>query len=67
LRKGDIRKGGPLTANGFDTDFTFMLAELGKDAMRFQVLSRNGKPVDAGTLQLAAEPKRPAEDKPASR
>ena len=61
LRKGDIRKGGPLTANGFDTDFTFMLAELGKDAMQFQVLSRNGKSVDSGTLRLPEEPKKPAE------
>jgi predicted phosphodiesterase len=67
LRKGDIRKGGPLTATGFDTDFTFMLAELGKDAMQFQTLSRSGKPVDAGTLRLAEEPKKPAENKPASR
>ncbi len=54
LRKGDIRAGA-LTAAGFDTDFTFMLAELGKDAMQFQVLSRSGKPIDSGTLQLAEE------------
>ena len=65
LRKGDIRK-GPLTAAGFDTDFTFMLAELGKDAMQFQVLSRTGKPIDSGTLPLAEDPKRPADSKPAS-
>jgi 3',5'-cyclic AMP phosphodiesterase CpdA len=57
LRKGDIRK-GPLTAAGFDTDFTFMLAELGKDAMQFQVLARNGKRVDSGSLPLAEEPKK---------
>ena len=67
LRKGDIQKGGPLTANGFDTDFTFMLAELGKDAMQFQALSRNGKPIDAGMLPLAAEPEKPAQSKPGSR
>jgi len=67
LRKGDIQKGGPLTANGFDTDFSFMLAELGKDAMQFQVLSRGGKPVDSGTLRLAEEPDKPAQSKPASR
>jgi 3',5'-cyclic AMP phosphodiesterase CpdA len=66
LRKGDIRK-GPLTASGFDTDFSFMLAELGKDAMQFQVLSRSGKPVDSGTLPLAAEPEKPAESKPSAR
>ena len=67
LRKGDIQKGGPLTANGFDSDFSFMLAELGKDAMQFQVLSRGGKPVDSGTLRLAEEPDKPAQSKPASR
>ena len=61
LRKGDIQK-GTLTAAGFDTDFSFMLAELGKDAMQFQVLSRVGKRVDSGTLPLAPEPKR-SEDK----
>jgi hypothetical protein len=57
LRKGDIRK-GPLTAAGFDTDFTFILAELGKDAMHFQALSRSGKPIDSGALPLADEPKK---------
>jgi predicted phosphodiesterase len=66
LRKGDIRRGGPLTAMGFDTDFTFMLAELGKDAMRFQALSRAGKPIDSGTLQLAEEPGQPPETRPSS-
>jgi len=65
LRKGDIAK-GPLTAAGFDTDFTYMLAELGKDAMQFQVLSRNGKPIDSGSLPLAEEPKK-AESQPPSR
>jgi len=58
LRKGDIRR-GPLTAAGFDTDFSFTLAELGKDSMRFQTLSRAGKTVDSGTLALAPDPKRP--------
>ena len=62
LAKGDIKKSA-LTAAGVDNDFTFMLTELDKDAMRFQVISRAGKPVDAGTLPLAPEPKRPADDK----
>jgi 3',5'-cyclic AMP phosphodiesterase CpdA len=66
LRKGDIRT-GPLTAAGFDTDFSFMLAELGKDAMQFQVLSRNGKPIDSGALPLAEEPKKAEKAKPSSR
>jgi predicted phosphodiesterase len=66
LAKGDIRK-GPLTAAGFDTDMSFMLAELGKDSMQFQVLSRVGKRIDAGVLPLAAEPGHPADDKTRSR
>ena len=66
LRKGDIRVGA-LTAAGFDTDFSFTLAELGKDAMQFQTLSRLGKPVDSGSLQLGEEPKQPSETPPASR
>jgi predicted phosphodiesterase len=61
LRKGDIRKTA-LTAAGFDTDYSFMLAELTKDAMRFQVLSRVGKTVDSGTLPLASEPTRSSAD-----
>jgi 3',5'-cyclic AMP phosphodiesterase CpdA len=65
LRRGDIRKTA-LTALGFDADFTFMLAELGKDAMQFQVLSRTGKTIDSGTVALAAEPRKPSEDRPRS-
>ena len=61
LRKGDIRKTA-ITAVGFDTDYSFMLAELDKNAMRFQVLSRVGKPVDSGTLPLTPDPKRPPAD-----
>ena len=66
LRKGDIAR-GPLTAAGFDTDFTYMLAELGKDAMQFQVLARNGKPIDSGSLPLGEEPKKAEAAKPPSR
>jgi hypothetical protein len=66
LRKGDIAR-GPLTAAGFDTDFTFMLAELGKEAMQFQVLARNGKPIDSGSLPLGEEPKKAEAAKPLSR
>jgi predicted phosphodiesterase len=57
LRKGDIRKTA-LTAAGFDTDYSFMLAELGKEGMQFQVLSRAGKRVDSGVLPLMPEPAR---------
>ena len=35
--------------------------------MQFQVLSRNGKPIDSGSLPLAEEPKKATESKPPSR
>jgi predicted phosphodiesterase len=66
LRRGNIRT-GPLTAAGFDTDYSFMLAELGKDAMQFQVLSRTGKRVDAGSYPLGAEPKPANGNQPSTR
>jgi len=62
IAKGDIKK-GPLTEAGFDSDYSFMLTELDKDAMRFQTISRTGKPVDTGMLPLAPDPKRPQDDK----
>ena len=61
IAKGDIKK-TDLTAAGFDSDFSFMLTELGKEALRFQVLSRVGKPVDTGMLRLMPDPKRPPAD-----
>jgi 3',5'-cyclic AMP phosphodiesterase CpdA len=57
LRAGNIRVNSALTAKGFDTDNVFMVAELGKESMNFQVLSRTGRRVDSGTLTLMAEPK----------
>jgi predicted phosphodiesterase len=60
LAKGDIRRTA-LTAAGVDSDYTFMLAELGKTNMQFQVLSRGGKRVDGGILPLAPEPSPPAD------
>ena len=45
-----------LTAVGVDSDYTFMMAELGKTNMQFQVLSRAGKRVDGGILPLAPDP-----------
>jgi predicted phosphodiesterase len=62
LRRGDIRRGA-LTAAGFDTDYSFMLAELGKNTMWFQAISRAGAIVDSGTLPLGPEPTRTADDK----
>ena len=50
LRKGDVKKGSPLTAVAYDKDLSFMLVEVVKDTMHFQVLSRTGETVDSGTV-----------------
>jgi predicted phosphodiesterase len=57
LREGNIRVNSALTSKGFDTDNVFMVAELGKDFMQFQVISRTGKRVDSGSVPLMPEPK----------
>ena len=51
LRKGDLGKGSPLTAAGFDSDLAFMLVEFVKDEMYFQTLSRTGQTVDSGVIK----------------
>ncbi|HEX8148223.1 MAG TPA: metallophosphoesterase [Pyrinomonadaceae bacterium] len=50
LRKGDVQKGSPLTAKAYDADMSFMLVEMTKDEMHFQVISRTGETVDSGVL-----------------
>ena len=55
LRPGDLRK-TPLTDAGFDADQTFMLNEVVGDDLHFQVVTRTGKTVDAGTLHRKARP-----------
>lgn len=50
LRKGDVKKGSSLTAKAYDDDMSFMLVEIVKDSMHFQVLSRTGQTVDSGVL-----------------
>lgn len=51
---GSLRRGdgipAPFIAKSFDEDYHFMLMEIGNDAMHFQVVSRAGETVDAGTL-----------------
>jgi hypothetical protein len=60
LREGDVVR-SPLTAAAFDTDRTFMLAEVSGETFRFQTISRLGKRVDEGTFALGPEPKRPSD------
>jgi Calcineurin-like phosphoesterase len=50
LRKGDVRKGSPLTAKAFDRDMSFMLIEVAGEHLHFQVVSRTGETVDSGVL-----------------
>ena len=50
LRKGDVKEGSTLTAKAYDQDMSFMLVEIVKDSMHFQVLSRTGETVDSGVL-----------------
>lgn len=49
LRTGDIKKTN-MTAVGYDTDNTYMLAEIAGDVMTFQTLNRAGKRIDGGTV-----------------
>jgi hypothetical protein len=50
LREGDVQKGSPLTEKAFDKDLSFMLFEVVKDQMYFQVITRTGETVDSGVL-----------------
>jgi len=54
LRKGNIRQ-GTLTAAGYDQDLSFMLMEIEKDELHFQVISRTGATVDSGVIQRRTE------------
>ena len=50
LRSGDVQERSPLTAKAFDKDLSFMLVEINKDLMHFQVISRTGATVDSAAL-----------------
>ena len=50
LREGDVKESSPLTAKYYDTDMSFMLAEIVKGELHFQVISRTGETVDSGVL-----------------
>ena len=49
LRKGDLRKGSPLTAEGNDTTRTFMLMEIDGDLLTFNAIDMAGNVIDSGT------------------
>src|SRR3954470_19816851 len=50
LRKGDLRKGSPLTAFGNDQTRTFMLMEIDGDTCTFSTIDMQGKVIDSGTI-----------------
>jgi hypothetical protein len=50
LRSGDVKRGSPLTEKAFDKDLSFMLIEIARDELHFQVISRTGETVDSGVL-----------------
>jgi len=50
LRQGDVSSKSELTAKSFDTGYHFMLLEIVKETLNFQVITDQGKTVDSGAL-----------------
>jgi hypothetical protein len=50
LRRGNLDDRSPLTAKGFDTDHSFMVAEIAGDELYFETISRARRVVDAGAI-----------------
>ena len=50
LRRGDLDDRSTITAKGFDTDYSFMVAEIDGDEMHFNTVSRVGEIVDSGVI-----------------
>ena len=55
LREGDVKARSELTAKAFDSGYHFMLVELTKDALDFQVISDAARTVDAGSLARVSD------------
>lgn len=49
LRAGNISNSA-ITARGFDTDYSFMVAEINGDQMYFNAVSRTGRIIDSGMI-----------------
>jgi 3',5'-cyclic AMP phosphodiesterase CpdA len=50
LREGDVNARSPLTEKAYDRDMSFMLIEIEKNQMYFEVISRTGEVVDKGAV-----------------
>jgi Calcineurin-like phosphoesterase len=57
LAPGDLDRNSPLTAKGLDTEQAFLVAEINKDEMTFNAVSRSGKVFDSGKI-LRRQPKK---------
>ena len=55
LRGGDLKKSA-ITAAGYDQDQSFMLNEVVGDELFFQVITRQGRTIDAGVIQRQPKP-----------
>jgi Calcineurin-like phosphoesterase len=51
LRRGDLSRGSPITAKGFDTDNVFLVANIEGDRLTFQAISRTGQVIDSGAVE----------------
>ena len=54
LRKGDLSKSN-LTVYGNDSDYAFMLVEIVKDEMYFQVVNSRGTTLDTGSIRRTGD------------
>jgi len=59
LRRGDIRR-TDMTDKGFDTDYSFLIAEIDGDEMSYQAISRKGDTIDSGTFKRVGAAGKPA-------
>jgi hypothetical protein len=51
LRLDDLRR-TPITAAGFDRDYSFMLFEVSGDELHYQAITRTGESIDSGVISL---------------
>lgn len=50
LREGNIDRSSPLTAKGFDTDYSFLIAEISGEELYFNAIARTGAVIDSGVI-----------------
>ena len=50
LRSGNITRESALTAKGFDTDYSFLIAEISGDELYFNAIARSGAVIDSGVI-----------------